>query len=66
MKIALVYSSDTQKGIIKGIEDLGHRVVPFYYGYNWWHKVLHYLYRKGKLYYSDVKETIFSDSVGIF
>jgi hypothetical protein len=25
-----------------------------------------YLYRRGKLYYSDVKETIFSDTVGIF
>lgn len=48
MKIALVYSSDTQKGIIKGIEDLGHKVVPFYYGYNWWQKVLHYLCRRSK------------------
>jgi hypothetical protein len=45
MKIALVYSSDTQKGIVKGIEVLGHEVVPFYYGYNWQNKALHYLYK---------------------
>lgn len=45
MKIALVYSSDTQKGIVKGIKDLGYDVVPFYYGYNWRNKALHYLYK---------------------
>jgi hypothetical protein len=32
MKIAVVYSSDTQSGIIKGLEDHGNEVIPFLYG----------------------------------
>lgn len=32
MKIAVLYSSETQAGIIKGFKDLGNEVVPFFYG----------------------------------
>jgi hypothetical protein len=32
MKIAVLYSSDTQAGILKGLTSLGHEVVPMYYG----------------------------------
>lgn len=33
MKIAMLYSSATQKGIEKGLSNIGHTVVPMYYGY---------------------------------
>ena len=48
MKIAVLYSSDIQYGIIKGLEDQGHSIIPFYYGPNRKFLLLNLLYKFNK------------------